>query len=167
MRSFKSIGFNFIFPCFYLVVFYAMSGKLKDFTIIVENIYSVTFILVLVLIFSVNVVKANQQGISKGLYFLDFTFRRKTWREIKFYLEVDEIYSGQYGDSTVHALWFVDQNDKVCLRVKKKFRKNIDELLRVVDRFEDKHNQKLVIRNPYLMKNGWTKVDYSSSKINS
>ena len=167
MRSFKSIGFNFIFPCIYLVVFYAMSSKLKDFTIIVENIYSVTFILVLVLIFSVNVVKANQQGISKGLYFLDFTFRRKTWREIKFYLEVDEIYSGEYGDSTVHALWFVDQNDKVCLRVKKKFRKNIDELLRIVDRFEDKHNQKLVIRSPYLMKNGWTKVDYSSLKINS
>ena len=167
MRSFKSIGFNFIFPGIYLVVFYTISSKLKDFTIIVENIYSVAFILVLVLLFSVNVVKANQQGISKGLYFLDFTFRRKTWREIKFYLEVDEIYSGQYGDSTVHALWFVDQNDKVCLRVKKKFRKNIDELLRIVDRFEDKHNQKLVIRTPYLMKNGWTKVDYSSLKINS
>ena len=165
--SFKSIGFNFIFLGVYLVVFYAMSSKLEDFTIIVENIYSVAFILVLVLLFSVNVVKANQQGISKGLYFLDFTFRRKTWREIKFYLEVDEIYSGQYGDSTVHALWFVDQNDKVCLRVKKKFRKNIDELLRIVDRFEDKHNQKLVIRTPYLMKNGWTKVDYSSLKINS
>ena len=167
MRSFKSVGFNFIIPVIYLFALYIVSRKLEDFTFIIENKYSVAFILVLVIIFSVNVVKANQQGISKGLYFFDFSFRKKTWREIKFYIEVDEIYSGQYGDSTVHALWFLDQNDKVCLRVKKKFRKNMDEVLRIVNRFEDKHDSKLVIRNPFFMRNGWTKVDYSSGKTNT
>ena len=52
-------------------------------------------------------------------------------------------------------------NDKVCLRVQTEHRKNLNEVLRIIDKFEDKYEHKLSQKNPHFMKNGWTKVKYN------
>tara|TARA_B100001093_G_scaffold288104_1_gene275242 strand:- start:1406 stop:1906 length:501 start_codon:yes stop_codon:yes gene_type:complete len=164
MRDFKSIGFNFV-PVLLLVAFlYATTERLSDFNFILRFKYIIISASILILLFSVNIVKVNNQGITKSLLGL-IKIKQKTWREIKFYAEVDEIYRGQYGNTITPALWFIDKNDKVCLRVQIKFRKNLNEVLRIIDKFEDKFEKKLSIKSPYFMKNGWTKVNYDNIKI--
>ena len=83
----------------------------------------------------------------------------KTWREIKFYVEVDEEYSGRYGKTIEKCIWFVDKNDKVCLRIKRALRHNFQEVLDVIDKYEEKAENKLKIDDPYLMSHGWRKVN--------
>ena len=38
---------------------------------------------------------------------------------------------------------------------------NLNEVLRIIDKFEDKYEHKLSQKNPHFMKNGWTKVKYN------
>jgi len=47
------------------------------------------------------------------------------------------------------------------LRVQTEHRKNLNEVLRIIDKFEDKYEHKLSQKNPHFMKNGWTKVKYN------
>ncbi len=154
MREYKSVGYDFTLIAIWLLALYVKTNEFRDFNFITENIYYAIFSLIIVIVFSVNVIKVNRTGIIKELYFLSFKIKRKTWREIKFYAEVDEVYSGQYGDETEKAIWFLDKNDKVCLRVRRAYRENLNEVLKIVDKFEDK----IKIRNPYFMKRGWTKA---------
>ena len=56
---------------------------------------------------------------------------------------MDEVYSGEYGDETKKAIWFLDKNDKVCLRVRRAYRDNLNEVLKIVDKFEDKFEDKI------------------------
>ena len=35
-------------------------------------------------------------------------------------------------------IWFIDENDKVCLRIKRGFRYNFEEVLDAIDKYEDK-----------------------------
>jgi len=169
MRDFKSIGFNLTIPLLYVVFFFKFTENLSDFSFILEHLYLTIIISIFLLSFSFNTVTVNQRGISKS-YLGTLKYKQKTWRDIKFYAEVDEVYtrssyyttslSGQHAQ-TIKALWFIDIDDKVCLRVQTKYRKNLNEVLRIIDKFEDKYEHKLSQKNPHFMKKGWTKVKYN------
>lgn len=159
MRDFKSIGFNPTIPLLYVVFFFTFTENLSDFSFILEHLYLTIIISIFLLSFCFNTVTVNQSGISKS-YLGSLKYKQKTWRDIKFYAEVDEVYTGQHAQ-TIKALWFIDINDKVCLRVQTKYRKNLNEVLRIIDKFEDKYEHKLSQKNPHFMKKGWTKVKYN------
>jgi hypothetical protein len=89
------------------------------------------------------------------------TIKIKTWREIKHYANVTETWSGRYGSTaSVYCLWFIDFNDKVCLRIQKGTRHNLDKILGSIERFEDKLDIDLEFKDPYRMAFGWFKVKY-------
>ena len=159
MRDYKSIRYDLSIPIFYVVFFVEFTQNLSDFSFILEHLYLTIIISVFFLSFSFNIVTVNQLGISKS-YFGILKYKQKTWFDIKFYAEVDEVYTSRYGN-TIKSLWFIDRNDKVCLRVQAEFRKNLNEVLRIIDKFEDKYEHKLSQKNPHFMKNGWTKVKYN------
>ena len=50
-------------------------------------------------------------GITKRLYLIPILSKTKTWKEIKCYAHVKEVYDGQYGPSSLDAIWFIDFND--------------------------------------------------------
>ena len=154
MRDFKSIRFDLSIPIIYLVFFLKLTQNLSDFSFILEHLY-----LTIIISITFNTVTVNQLGISKS-YLGILKYKQKTWRDIKFYAEVDEVYTGRYANTT-ESLWFIDRNDKVCLRVQTEHRKNLNEVLRIIDKFEDKYEHKLSQKNPHFMKNGWTKVKYN------
>ena len=158
MREYKSIGIDFTLIVIWIISLYIVSKEFKDFEIIKENLYYALFSIVVVLIFSVNIIKVNREGIIKELYLVNFKIKSRTWREIKCYAEVDEIYDGEHGKSTTKAIWFIDYNDKVSLRITKDLRHNFEQVLEIVDKFEDKTNQKIEVSNPYFMRRGWTKA---------
>ena len=159
MRDFKSIRYDLSIPMIYVVFFLQLTENLSDFSFILEHLYLTIIISIFLLSFSFNTVTVNQLGISKS-YLGTLKYKQKTWRDIKFYAEVDEVYTGQHAQ-TIKALWFIDINDKVCLRVQTKYRKNLNEVLRIIDKFEDKYEHKLSQKNPHFMKKGWTKVKYN------
>ena len=159
MRDFKSIGFNLNIPIFYVLFFLKFTENLSDFSFILEHLYLTIIISVFFLSFSFNIITVNQQGISKS-YLGTLKYKQKTWFDIKFYADVDEVYTGRYAN-TIESLWFIDRNDKVCLRIKTKYRKNLNEVLRIINKFEDKYEHKLSQKNPHFMKKGWTKVKYN------
>lgn len=159
MSDFKSIRYDLTIPIFYVVFFVKFTQNLSDFSFILEHLYLTIIISIFLLSFSFNTVTVNQRGISKS-YLGSLKYKQKTWRDIKFYAEVDEVYTGQHAQ-TIKALWFIDINDKVCLRVQTKYRKNLNEVLRIIDKFEDKYEHKLSQKNPHFMKKGWTKVKYN------
>ena len=159
MRDFKSIRYDLSIPIFYALFFLKLTENLSDFSFVLEHLYLTIIISIFLLSFSFNTVTVNQLGISKS-YLGTLKYKQKTWRDIKFYAEVDEVYTGQHAQ-TIKALWFIDINDKVCLRVQTKYRKNLNEVLRIIDKFEDKYEHKLTQKNPHFMKKGWTKVKYN------
>jgi hypothetical protein len=135
------------------------------FDYVLDNIEYVIPSLLLAIVISVEVVRVNREKITKELYLISFVLKSKTWREIKYYIEVDEIYDGGGGKSTTKAIWFVGNNNKVCLRFKKSFRNNLHTVLNTIDKFETKNNNKLTIANPYFMKRGWTTVKLPELKL--
>ena len=159
MRDFKSIRYDLSIPIIYLVFFLKLTKNLSDFSFILEHLYLTIIISIFFLSFTFNSVTVNQLGISKS-YLGILKYKQKTWRDIKFYAEVDEVYTGRYANTT-ESLWFIDRNDKVCLRVQTEHRKNLNEVLRIIDKFEDKYEHKLSQKNPHFMKKGWTKVKYN------
>ena len=158
MREYKSIGIDITFPIIWIFTLFVIGHELGYSDIIKENINYALFSIVVVLIFSVNVIKVNSECLIKELYFINFKLKSKTWREIKCYAEVDEVYDGKHGKSTTESIWFIDYNDKVCLRITKDLRHNFEQFLEIVDKFEDKTNQKIEVSNPYFMRRGWTKA---------
>ena len=113
----------------------------------------------MIIIISINEIIVDRAGIIKKLYLFPLKIKQLTWREIKYYVEVDEEYSGTYGETTDKRIWFVDKNDKVCLRINRAARHNFQEVLDVIDKYEDKAENKLTISNPYFMSRGWTRVN--------
>ena len=75
------------------------------------------------------------------------------------------MWSGKYGTRLVEVVWFIDFNDRVCLRIRKNFRNNLDKVIEVIDEFEDKYEIKLEIKDPYLMAYGFSKVKYPTEKL--
>tara|TARA_Y200000002_G_C22648335_1_gene650155 strand:+ start:411 stop:929 length:519 start_codon:yes stop_codon:yes gene_type:complete len=166
MRVFKSIGINF--NNFFLLLFIGIglisliNDGLVNFINTIKSNYLIGIVLFMcVLILSLNEVIADRIGIKKRLYLIPILSKTKTWKEIKCYAHVKEVYDGQYGPSTLNALWFIDFNDKVCLRIPKSGRLNMSDLMKVIEKFEDQYEVSLEIKNPYRMSKGWSKVDYS------
>ena len=184
MKEFKSIGYNYWPIIIWVVGFCSIIGNNKrhttsilinlwetlhslwegDYGFVLDNIYYVVGSLLFVIVVSVNVLIVDRTGIIKKLFLIPIVLKRKTWREIKYYVDVDEIYYGQYGKNTTEAIWFIGDNDKVCLRFEKRLRKNLDEVLKIIDKFETKNNNVIKISNPYFMRMGWTKIKIPETK---
>ena len=179
MKEFRSIGYNYWPITLWVFVLYAVTKSPKqhystsilfnlwegDYSFVLDNIYYLIGSMLFIIVISVDVLIVNRIGITKGLYLIPIVLKRKTWREVSYYIEVEEIYNGQYGKSTIEAIWFIGDNNKVCLRFEKSFRKNIDEILEIIDKFETKNNNKLKISNPYFMRKGWTTIKLQETKL--
>ena len=170
MRSFKSVGINFnnllLFFGFGAAVIYGYNESDNFINTIKENYLILIILLISVFILSLNEVIADRRGITKRLYLIPLLSKTKTWREIKCYAHVKEVYDGQYGPQSVDALWFIDFKDKVCLRIRKRGRLKMPDVMKIIEKFEDQHEVSLEIKNPYLMSKGWSKVDYTSVEKN-
>jgi len=124
MRVFKSVGINFnnFFILFFLgvvAISFINGGFDNLINLIIENYLLFIILLISVFILSLNEVIADRVGITKRLYLIPILSKTKTWKEIKCYAHVKEVYDGQYGPTSLDALWFIDFNDKVCLRIPK------------------------------------------------
>ena len=159
MRNHKSVGFNYTYILLYLTINGIIYESNGDPSFAYENMYYLIVFLIMIIIISINEIIVDRAGIIKKFYLFPLKIKQLTWREIKYYVEVDEEYSGTYGETTDKRIWFVDKNDKVCLRINRAARHNFQEVLDVIDKYEDKAENKLIISNPYFMSRGWTKVN--------
>ena len=171
MRVFKSVGINFnnFFVLFFLgvvAISFINGGFDNLINLIIENYLIFIILLISVFILSLNEVIADRIGITKRLYLIPILSKTKTWKEIKCYAHVKEVYDGQYGPTSLDALWFIDFNDKVCLRIPKSGRLNMPDVMKIIEKFEDQYEVSLEIKNPYRMSKGWSKVDYSLTQKN-
>jgi len=171
MRVFKSVGINFnnFFILFFLgvvAISFINGGFDNLINLIIENYLLFIILLISVFILSLNEVIADRAGITKRLYLIPILSKTKTWKEIKCYAHVKEVYDGQYGPTSLDALWFIDFNDKVCLRIPKSGRLNMPDVMKIIEKFEDQYEVSLEIKNPYRMSKGWSKVDYSLTQKN-
>ena len=178
MKEFKSIGYSYWPIILWVVALSAIIKKPKqhsntsilfnlwggDYSFILDNIFFVISSLLLVIVLSINIISVDRTGIVKKLFLIPIVLNTKSWKNIKYYIEVVEIYNVQYGKSTTEAIWFIGDNNKVCLRFEKRFRNNLDEVLKIIDKFETKNNNKLKISNPYFMSKGWTKIKLTETK---
>mgnify|MGYP001178532408 FL=1 len=162
MREFSSVGFNTDYLLFLISLIFPainMFDIIDKFSIMSEtNIILFSLIVIVLISFSVNKVRVSSYGIIKEFYFMPFISKQRSWSQIKYYADVDEKYGGK--NSIVKAIWFIDFNDRVCLRLKKSKRKNFKKVLDVIGKFEDKYGDNLEINYPYFMRRGWTKVTY-------
>ena len=162
MREFSSVGFNTGYLLFLASLIFPainMFGIIDKFSIMSEtNIILFSLIVIVLISFSVNKVRVSSYGIIKELYFMPFVSKQRSWSQIKYYADVDEKYGGK--NSIEKVIWFIDFNDRVCLRLKKSKRKNLRKVLDVIAKFEDKYVDNLEINYPYFMRRGWTKVTY-------
>ena len=171
MRVFKSVGINFnnFFVLFFLgvvAISFINGGFDNLINLIIENYLIFIILLISVFILSLNEVIADRIGITKRLYLIPILSKTKTWKEIKCYAHVKEVYDGQYGPSSIDVLWFIDFNDKVCLRIPKSGRLNMPDVMKIIEKFEDQYEVSLEIKNPYRMSKGWSKVDYTLTQKN-
>ena len=128
--------------------------------IITNDIIFLILFFLLPLLFCDRII-VDREGIKRIMLLAPITMKSKTWREIKHYANVTETWSGRYGNtSSVDCLWFIDFNDKVCLRIQKGTRHNLDKILGSIERFEDKLDINLEVKDPYRMAFGWSKVKY-------
>ena len=158
MRNYKSVGFNYTYILLYLTVIGIIYESNGDSSFAYENMYYLIVFLLMIIIISINEIIVDRAGIIKKFYLFPLKMKQLTWKEIKYYVEVDEEYSGN-GTTIDKRIWFIDENDKVCLRIKRGFRYNFEEVLDAIDKYEDKAENKLTISNPYFMSRGWTKVN--------
>ena len=159
MRNYKSVGYNYTYILLYITVIGIIYDSIGDFSFAYDNMYYLIVFLFMTIIISINEIIVDSAGIIKKFYLLPLKIKQLTWKEIKYYVEVDEEYSGKYGKTIDKRIWFIDENDKVCLRIKRGFRYNLEEVLDAIDKYEDKAENKLTISNPYFMSQGWTKVN--------
>tara|TARA_B100000575_G_C23079362_1_gene621792 strand:- start:100 stop:630 length:531 start_codon:yes stop_codon:yes gene_type:complete len=167
MKEFKSVGLNFFMSGVLLAFVFSplYIDEFADFLLTDHNyLYAIGGCFIYAL-FCITVVRVNREGIKKELYLAPIVLKSKTWREIKYYAHVEELWSGRYGTQLVEVVWFIDFNDKVCLRIRKSFRKNLDKVIEIIDEFEDKYEIKLEIKDPYLMAYGYSKVKYPNKKL--
>ena len=170
MREFSSVGLNtgyllflvsLIFPAINMFNIIVLdNNSFRSFLSSMSEINIILFSLIVIVLisFSVNKVRVSSYGIIKELYFMPFVSKKRSWSQIKYYADVDEKYGGK--NSIEKTIWFIDFNDRVCLRLKKSNRKNLKKVLDVIAKFEDKYVDNLEIPYPYFMRRGWTSVTY-------
>ena len=172
MREYSSIGIGinyyvylFFALCFVMIIIqqsnvipYYYDGNVFSF-LIDRDPWTTGILTLLFLSFGINNVIVDNHGITRKVLLLPFFKREKSWKEIKYYAFVNEVYEGQHSE-TKKAVWFIDYKDYVCFRVTKFGRKNLREILEFVDKVEDKYELYLEFKNPIFMRNGMTKVKY-------
>ena len=169
MREFSSVGLNTGYLLFLVsLILYAINMfniiddkfSIRSFfsSMSETNIILFSLIVIFLISFSVNKVRVSSYGIIKEFYFMPFISKQRSWSQIKYYANVDEKYGGK--NSIEKAIWFIDYNDRVCLRLKKSKLKNFKKVLDIIGKFEDKYGDDLEINYPYFMRRGWTKVTY-------
>ena len=122
-----------------------------------------TLIVVLIISFillSLNFTIVNNRGIEIRTLFPKISLKKKSWREIKYYAHVIETWPRKHGSSDWKVIWFIDFDDKVCIRIPRKASFNLKNVMKQVSKFEDKFEIELKFRNPYLTAYGWKKVEY-------
>tara|TARA_B100001063_G_scaffold221716_1_gene227614 strand:- start:126 stop:650 length:525 start_codon:yes stop_codon:yes gene_type:complete len=168
MREFSIVVFNPdpLFPLFLVIPLIQIFdiSIIEVFSNMSEtNIILFVVILIIFISFCVNKVRVSSYGITKEFYFMPFINKQISWSQIKYYAHVDERERQGLGltKKIEKAIWLIDFNDRVCLRLKKSKRKNFKKILDVIDKFEDKYIDDLEIKNPVFMRHGWTKVTYN------
>ena len=173
MREFKSfnlnlnmLGFAIMVPLLSAVLFGVIEINFQGTFDLISDEIKLSFLtlsIVLVISFillSLNFTIVNNRGIEIRTLFPKITMKKKSWREIKYYAHVIETWTGEHGSSDWKVIWFIDFDDKVCVRIPRRGSFNLKNVMKQVSDFEDKFEIELKFRNPYLTAYGWKKIKY-------
>ena len=174
MKEYKSFGYDYTpLAIAGIIAIYSVLGYIFDSShddvisrAFVENNFEYILSLCVVLVlYSFNIISVDKKGIRKTLFFIPIITKNYTWSQIKHYAHVKEEWDNSHRYQfkrtykTIETIWFINFNDKVCLRVKKN-RKKMEELMAEVDKFEDKFEIELKYRDPFFTSSGLRKVKY-------
>ena len=169
MRDTSTLKLNFVGTMFsigiiYFIIRLQYDGEIQILDYI-EFLLPILFILINLSLFRVTV---NSNGISKSLFFPNVKYNVKSWSDIKHFINVTEVTKDRYGqEERQETIWFVDFNDKVCLRIEKNnllSRKNIKKIISIIKQREVEYPDKLVFKSPLWYRLGLWKVDYSKKE---
>ena len=169
MRDTSTLKLNFVGTMFsigiiYFIIRLQYDGEIQILDYI-EFLLPILFILINLSLFRVTV---NSNGISKSLFFPNVKYNVKSWSDIKHFINVTEVTKDRYGkEERQETIWFVDFNDKVCLRIQKNnllSSKNMKKIISVIKQREVEYPDKLVFRSPFWYRIGLWKVDYSKKE---
>ena len=169
MRDTSTLKLNFVGTMFsigiiYFIIRLQYDGEIQILDYI-EFLLPILFILINLSLFRVTV---NSNGISKSLFFPNVKYNVKSWSDIKHFINVTEVTKDRYGkEERQETIWFVDFNDKVCLRIQKNnvlSSKNIKKIISIIKQREVEYPDKLVFRSPFWYRIGLWKVDYSKKE---
>ena len=156
MRDTSTLKLNFVGTMFsigiiYFIIRLQYDGEIQILDYI-EFLLPILFILINLSLFRVTV---NSNGISKSLFFPNVKYNVKSWSDIKHFINVTEVTKDRYGqEERQETIWFVDFNDKVCLRIQKNnvlSSKNIKKIISIIKQREVEYPDKLVFRSPYML----------------
>ena len=153
MKEYKSFGYDKLPPLIALLIVclsFAAYTEIEKYSVvskefIVDNFVYIFVVCTVLILCTFNVVSVNQNGIKKTLYVVPYVLKNYKWSEIKHYAHVKEEWdnSSKYQFKrtfkTIETIWFINFNDRVCLRVKKN-RKNMATISNNIpnDNFETK-----------------------------
>ena len=169
MRDTSTLKLNYVGTMFsigiiYFIIKLQYDGEIQILDYI-EFLLPILFILINLSLFRVTV---NSNGISKSLFFPNVKYNVKSWSDIKHFINVTEVTKDRYGkEERQETIWFVDFNDKVCLRIQKNnvlSSKNIKKIISIIKQREVEYPDKLVFRSPFWYRIGLWKVDYSKKE---
>ena len=169
MRDTSTLKLNFVGTMFsigiiYFIIRLQYDGEIQILDYI-EFLLPILFILINLSLFRVTV---NSNGISKSLFFPNVKYNVKSWSDIKHFINVTEVTKDRYGkEERQETIWFVDFNDKVCLRIQKNnvlSSKNIKKIISIIKQREVEYPDKLVFKSPLWYRLGLWKVDYSKKE---
>ena len=166
MRDTSTLKLNYVGTMFSIGIIYFIIRLQYDGEIQIldymEFSLPILFLLINLILFRVIV---NSHGISKSLFFPNVKYNVKSWSDIKHFINVTEVTKDRYGkEERQETIWFVDFNDKVCLRIQKNnvlSSKNIKKIISIIKQREVEYPDKLVFRSPFWYRIGLWKVDYS------
>ena len=169
MRDTSTLKLNFVGTMFSIVIIYFIIRLQYDGEIqILDNIEFLLPILFILINLSLFRVTVNSNGISKSLFFPNVKYNVKSWSDIKHFINVTEVTKDRYGkEERQETIWFVDFNDKVCLRIQKNnvlSSKNIKKIISIIKQREVEYPDKLVFKSPLWYRLGLWKVDYSKKE---
>ena len=169
MRDTSTLKLNYVGTMFsigiiYFIIKLQYDGEIQILDYI-EFLLPILFILINLSLFRVTV---NSNGISKSLFFPNVKYNVKSWSDIKHFINVTEVTKDKNGkEERQETIWFVDFNDKVCLRIQKNnllSSKNMKKIISIIKQREVEYPDKLVFRSPFWYRIGLWKVDYSKKE---
>ncbi len=169
MRDTSTLKLNYLGSMFsigiiYFIIRLQYDGEIQILDYI-EFSLPILFILINLILFRVIV---NSHGISKSLFFPNVKYNVKSWSDIKHFINVTEVTKDKNGkEERQETIWFVDFNDKVCLRIQKNnllSSKNMKKIISIIKQREVEYPDKLVFRSPFWYRIGLWKVDYSKKE---